>query len=221
MYNTKLNNYRQKPKNSTIYTPPAVSQFIFELLKDQVDQKRSYYERIFDPCVGAGSLLEPWTDNGYWTFGVEVDKSLVNCWVTLHADFLTLDKKQKSGFDFRKHFKKYAKPQLVLCNPPFNGYGNKLAPEVWLDKIIELFGKDIPIVLFVPAGFCLNLTLKSKRCLKFANGEYPPISSRITLPKNIFEGVVFHSEILIFNIPDLQPHYFFSPVSKIEQRTPI
>ncbi|CAI2191893.1 7103_t:CDS:2, partial [Funneliformis geosporum] len=42
--------------------------------------------------------------------------------------------------------------------------------------------------LFAPAGFCANLTLESKRLAKFDNGTYPPVASRITLPKNIFEG---------------------------------
>ena len=68
--------------------------------------------------------------------------------------------------------------------------------------------------LFVSAGFRLNLTLKSKRHGKFKNEEYPPISSIITLPKNIFAGVIFHSEILIFNIPGLQAHYFFKANEK-------
>jgi hypothetical protein len=35
MYNLKRNNYHQKPKSSNIQTPPALSQFIFELLKDK------------------------------------------------------------------------------------------------------------------------------------------------------------------------------------------
>jgi len=32
MYNLQKNNYHQKPKASNIQTPPAVSQFIFELV---------------------------------------------------------------------------------------------------------------------------------------------------------------------------------------------
>jgi len=69
----------------------------------------------------------------------------------------------------------------------------------------------VPIVLFAPVGFCANLTLESQRLEKFHNGTYPPIASRITLPKNIFEGVIFHSEILIFNISGLKSHYFYQP----------
>jgi type I restriction enzyme M protein len=77
------------------------------------------------------------------------------------------------------------------------------------------------VVLFAPIGFRSNLTLQSSRYRKFVNGEYPKIKSSITLPKNIFSGVIFHSEILVFNVPGLEPHYFFNPTSKIEQRTPI
>jgi len=101
-------------------------------------------------------------------------------------------------------------PALIICNPPFNGYGNKLGSEVWLDKIIELFGKEVPIVLFVSMGFRLNSKKNGKRWSKFTNQTYPPISSIISLPRDIFPEVEFHSEILIFNIPGLQAHYFLS-----------
>ncbi|CAG8664723.1 11001_t:CDS:2, partial [Cetraspora pellucida] len=100
---------------------------------------------------------------------------------------------RRGGVDFllaeKAKVNKEFKPALILCNPPFNGLKPKLAPEVWLDKIIELFGNQIPIVLFVPAGFRANLTLTSKRKMKFETGEYPPIVSFISLPKNIFPGL--------------------------------
>jgi len=55
MYNLAKNNYHLKPKASNIQTPPAVSQFIFELLKDKIATNGL----IFDPCCGAGNLLKP------------------------------------------------------------------------------------------------------------------------------------------------------------------
>ena len=206
MYQINRNNYHLKPKNSTIYTPKEVSEFIFELLKDKINKEGI----ILDPCCGRGSLLKPWEDNGhpfaYKIYGIDIDEETES---NLIADFLTLTKK---GFKLN-YFAEFKKPQdklaLILCNPPFNGYYPKLGSEVWLDKIIELFGKDVPIVLFAPVGFLMNLTLKSKRHEKFENGIYPPIVSRITLPKNIFPDVIFHSEILIFNITGLEPHYFY------------
>jgi hypothetical protein len=79
-----------------------------------------------------------------------------------------------------------------------------------------LFGKDIPLVFFAPIGFRLNHTLTSKRYLKFADGIYPSIVSQIALTRDVYNlepqnrKTEFHSEILIFNIPNLKPHYFFN-----------
>jgi type I restriction enzyme M protein len=60
-------------------------------------------------------------------------------------------------------------------------------------------------------GFRLNSKKSGKRWIKFTNQVYPAISSIISLPRDIFPQVEFHSEILIFNITGLQPHYFFNP----------
>ena len=130
------------------------------------------------------------------------------------------------------------KPELVLINPPFNVHKDvqpktfeyfennnwtrrPFLPEVFLSKTVELFGKDTPIVLFTPYGMRYNLTLESRRLKRFDDGEYPEINSIITLPKNVYnfdkknielsdskKGVFFHSEILLFNIQGLKPHYF-------------
>ncbi|KLL03745.1 MAG: putative R/M system DNA methylase [Mycoplasmataceae bacterium RV_VA103A] len=204
MYRIDRNNYHLKPKYSSIQTPPAVSQFIFELLKDKIPPNGI----IFDPCCGKGNLLSPWKHTGLYDFstvGSDIKTSVF--W------FNSSEHPRRGGIDFllaeKSKVNKEFKPALILCNPPFNGMKPKLAPEVWLDKIIELFGKEIPIVLFVPMGFRANLTLTSKRKMKFETGEYPPIVSFISLPKNIFPGVIFHSEILIFNIKGLEGHYFY------------
>jgi hypothetical protein len=192
MYNLQKNNYHQKSKSSNIQTPLAVSQFIFELLKDEIKGGT-----ILDPCAGQGSLLKPWKETGYLTWGIDIAP---NSNADAKTDFFTL-KPYESEWNNEIN--------LVLCNPPFNGYSHKLGSEVWLDKIIELFGKEVPLVLFAPVGFRVNLTEKSSRWKKLSNGDYPIINSIITLPKNIFEGVIFHVEVLIFNIKGLQPHYFY------------
>ena len=113
-------------------------------------------------------------------------------------------------------------PSLILMNPPFNidlktkayikqHYGGRpLLPEVWFMKALQLFGNKIPIIMFTPYGFRLNQTEQSKRWQKFINQKYPRITSIISLPKNVFENVLFHSEILIFNIQGLRPHYFLN-----------
>jgi hypothetical protein len=56
-YRIDRNNYHQKPKSSNIQTPLAVSQFIFELLRDKIIQKEEGL--ILDPCSGKGNLLRP------------------------------------------------------------------------------------------------------------------------------------------------------------------
>ena len=204
MYNTNFNNWHLKPKNSVIYTPKEVSEFLFNLLKDKF-LLRSV--SIFDPCCGKHSLLEPWKKAGYHTVGIDIQE---NKEVDIIDDFFSL----QDSFGFQA-YKDFISSILVLCNPPFNGNRKKLASEVWFDKIMELFGKDIPIVFFAPIGFRLNSTLTSKRYLKFVDGTYPKISSQIALPRNIYNlesrnrKTEFHSEILIFNIKGLEPHYFF------------
>ncbi|CAG8441298.1 4581_t:CDS:2 [Scutellospora calospora] len=154
-------------KNISVNNSNKASITLQELLeqhfgKDQVKVMNNYN------YANRHSLFYPrnnywWTHGpGYPTYGIEIAGNSKDP-VVLIQDFLTWD-----GIDV---FQYQVKPQLVICNPPFNGYGQKLGSEVWLDKIIELFGKEIPLVLFCPAGFRLNLTLKSKRRSKFANED--------------------------------------------------
>jgi len=208
-YRIDRNNFYQKPKNSNVYTPPEVSQFIYELLKDKINKKRTLF--VFDPCSGIGNLLKPWKEAGYETLANDSDTSLWKQGLTDYdLDFLHDWKKPICPpSQLKTELKAY---WLILCNPPFNGYGQKLGSEVWLDKIIELFGKEVPLVLFTPMGFRLNSKKNGKRWGKFTNNSYPPISSIISLPRDIFPAIEFHSEILIFNIPNLQPHYFYHEI---------
>ena len=202
MYRVDRNNFYQEQKKATIHTPPLVSEFIFDLVSAKIKKGL-----IFDPCVGAGSLLKPFKKAGYEVLGIDIERQGFR--PIRVKNFLEL----KKG-DIKK-------PALVVVNPPFNidqktkDYikahypGRPLLPEIWLIKIIELFGKNIPIALFAPYGLRLNQTVSSKRWKNFVNGFYPEISSIISLPKNCFKGVLFHSEILIFNIKNLKGHYFY------------
>jgi len=190
MYRIDRNNFFAKPKNSTVYTPKEVSDFIFQILHSFFNKKLL----VLDIGSGLGSLSKPWKKAGYQMLGIDVD---VSSEADIKTDFLSLRKWE------------YPRPNLILCNPPFNGYYPKLASEVFCDQIIKLFGKEIPLVLFTPPGLRNNLTSQSLRYRKFISGEYPAISSTITLPKNIFPSVIFHSEILLFNITGLEPHYFY------------
>lgn len=202
MYRVDRNNFYKQEKNATIYTPEEVSNFLFKILNKNIKKKTF----IFDPCVGEGSLLKPWSKAGFCVKGIDIKYQGFK--ETLIKNYLIMTKDE------------IGQPDLVIMNPPFNIdiktkkiikelYGGRpLLPEVWLRKTIDLFGKDVPIVMFTPYGFRLNQTKKSKRWQKFISKEYPNITSIVSLPKDIFENVLFHSEILIFNIDKLKSHYF-------------
>ncbi len=202
MYNVARNNFYANRKNATIMTPTGVSRFIFDLVRDKITKGV-----VIDPCVGDGSLLKPFADDGFKVLGIDIEQQGFR--QTHCRDFIDV----KQG--------EFPDPALVVANPPFNIdrkvgekiksiYGARpLLPEVWLQKIIALWGCTIPIVLFTPYGMRLNQTKKSKRWNKFVDGTYPPIASIVALPKDVYDNVLFHSEILIFNIKGLDAHYFY------------
>ena len=45
------------------------------------------------------------------------------------------------------------------------------------------------------------------------------ITSVVSLPKDVFDNILFHSEVLIFNMPALAGHYFLKPSPHEQQRT--
>lgn len=189
--NVNRNNYHKNKKNSTILTPVGVSEFLFKIL----DRPEFHY--IFDPCIGTGRLTAPWHASRHYVFGCDIKPN------TQYADKLV-----KSSFEDLEWPDEWPEPQLVLCNPPFNGsQGRKLYPEVFLRRIFDLFGPKVPVVLFAPMGFRLNQRKKSKRW-KWLREEAGSITSIISLPLDIFPDVEFHNEILIFNVPRLKAHYF-------------
>ena len=207
MYNVARNNFYRREKNATVYTPPAVSDFLFALLRDKIAANAI----VFDPCVGAGSLLKPFRRAGFRTFGMDIDHQ--GFAPTLCGNYLAATKRQMQDF-------LGGKPGLVLANPPFNldaktralaeaqGARRPLLPEIWLQKTIALFGRAQPLALFAPYGLRLNQTQTSARWQKFVRGVYPPIASIVALPKNIYTDILFHSEVLIFNVSGLNAHYF-------------
>ena len=160
-----------------------------------------------DQWVGTGSLLKPWKKDGYKVMGIDIE----------HQGFPNTRVKNYLAVQ-RGEIKE--KISLVIMNPPFNidaktkqyiqeNYGGRpLLPEVWFQKAIGLFGKDVPIVMFTPYGFRLNQTENSTRWKRFIDDEYPPITSIISLPKNVYDNVLFHSEVLVFNLPLKHGHYF-------------
>ncbi len=204
MYRVDRNNFYKNEKKSDIETPAPLCNFLFNLLKDKIKKTDS----IIDPCCGRGALLKPFFLNKYDVIGIDID-------------YFNLDYPFFNENYLNFEIDKIKNPSLIIINPPFNintenkkfiidkKKGRPLMAELFLHKTIELFTKNIPIVLFTPYGFRLNQTIKSKRWLKFINNEYPQIFSIISLPKNIFKDIQFHAEILIFNIRGLKAHYFY------------
>lgn len=202
MYRVDRNNFYEVQKNATVCTPPYVSDFLFSILNEHIESGGL----IVDPCVGEGSLLKPWQAEGWRTVGVDIERQGFP--KTIVKNYLEVTKGE------------IEQPALVIMNPPFNidgktkeyikrHYGGRpLLPEVWLQKALELFGTEVPIAMFTPYGFRLNQTDQSKRWRRFIDGEYPDITSIVSLPKDVFEGILFHSEVLIFNLPNLRGHYF-------------
>lgn len=196
LFPNKTNNYHDKPKNSSIDTPPRVANFLYSLFKPMID--KGQIKNIYDPCVGNMKLVAPFMqDTQCQVYGSDIANHP-------YIDFLDNDQME----DWVQTFEdKNIDIDLVLCNPPFNGApGKKLYPELFLQQILKYF-PQAPIVLFAPMGFRLNQRTNSKRW-QWLRDNCPDIDTIISLPLDIFEGVEFHSEILIFNSPYFKPHLF-------------
>jgi hypothetical protein len=191
----KRNNYHENKKSSTIYTPTSVAKFLFDLLHDKIGDG-SVRSNIFDPAIGTGRLTDPWAGVAN-IVGCDIhNQGPADCYL-FECDFEQFTV-ERIPFSFT--------PRLVLCNPPFNGK-KKLYPEVFLRHIFELWGIKQPTVLFCPMGMLLNQRKKSKRW-RWLRDCGADLSSIISLPLDIFDGVEFHNEILIFNVNGLKSHYF-------------
>ena len=189
---TVRNNFFDNPKNNVVYTPKSVSNFLHKIIYKVLKPKI-----ILDIGIGKGSLTKPF--NKSHIIGVDINpKSKRHCNTFINSKFEDIEKWT------------YKKPNLIMSNPPFNKEESRdLYPEVILRKIIELFGKRIPVVLFSPMGMRLNQRMTSKRWI-WLRDKGPEITSIISLPIDIFNDVEFHNEILIFNLPRLKPHYWLN-----------
>ena len=144
--------------------------------------KHNNYKTILDPCCGDCRLTHNFKD-----------ATIINYEI-------------KDGNDFFEETKKII-CDLCIMNPPFNiGNGKKLSVELFMDKVIDLCG-NIPIIMICPMGFRLNITKRSKRIIKHKN-VYPEISSIISLPTDTFDDTLFHSEVIMYNVYGVKPHYF-------------
>lgn len=188
------NNYHDNPKSNSIATPKGVSQFLFDILH------RDEYLSIFDPAIGGGRLTAPWYEAGCEINGCDVAPRLPK------GTYGTIRKGRFEDMTVDM----FDRPDLVVCNPPFNGApGKQLYPEVFLNHIFELWGPRIPTVMFTPMGFRLNQRRKSARW-RWLRDSRARLKSIVALPLDVFPNVEFHAEILIFNVTRIKPHYFLS-----------
>lgn len=155
---------------------------------------------IFDPCVGAGNLLWPWFEAGYECWAGDIrNHKLTWLNVFLGGPFEELPCWMGPS------------PELVVCNPPFTRAirfmgRRRMWPEVFLRTMRRIFHPTVPIIMMVPIGFRANQTMVSER-YRWTREECD-ITSIISLPLNVFPGVKFFTEILIFGIPEAKPHYW-------------
>lgn len=188
-YNIQRNNYNKNEKSSTIYTPDYLVKQIWKIIK----QSEIDIYNLLDPSVGTGALIDGFES---YTFGVDIEDHNLNLKHFIQKKFEETTETNFEGYH----------PDLVICNPPFNGHpSRKLYPEVFLRHIVELFG-NVPIVMIAPPTLRLNQRKASKRW-RFMRDNVK-ITSILTLPIDIYEDVLFHSEVLFFNIPNIEPHYF-------------
>lgn len=175
---------------SKIYTPPLVADFLHQTVKHLKP------EIVLDPACGTGNLLVPWKK--CLTVGVDTDMAALA--TAEHRGIRTT----------LSNFETYAcpfTPGLILCNPPWNGnWKGESYPEVFLRRIVTLFGKDIPIVFLCPMGLRLNQAMKSRRW-KWIRDTLT-ITSIVSCPRDLYPNTEFHSEIIFFNIRRVKPHYW-------------
>jgi type I restriction enzyme M protein len=178
-YVSRPDNYVLKVKPNIIETPAGVARFLFDLISPEYPVRT-----ILDPCSGRGALTRPWAKRRVIDFEIAEGKDFF-----AGPDHIDCD--------------------LVLCNPPFNSgeeYARLLLPERFLARIVDVVRPGTPIALFAPMGLRLNC-VKGARRYRWLRDECPPITSIISLPRDIFPGCEFHSEILLFNMPKLGPHH--------------
>ena len=197
----KKNNYLDNPKKSDIYTPAWLSQWIYDLVEKSGMKK----DVVLDPAIGMGSLTNPFKENGSYILGIDIDvnsMSVGNWGYNGKFEDIT-----EGDWNLATSFAKKKDVDIIVCNPPFNSAsGRKLYPEVFLKKIEDMFGNKIPVIMIVPMGMRLNQRLKSSRW-KYIRDNWK-ICSIISLPIDVFDNVLFHAEILCFNVTGMEPCYF-------------
>ncbi|WP_075498450.1 class I SAM-dependent methyltransferase [Moritella viscosa] len=196
-----LNKDHSDKKESTIYTPKVILDFLHKEIIPFISSGDKNI-KVFDPAIGKGALTNRLKSEGAYVIGNDIDDVSR---FGVEADELYVG-------DFEVFDKKIEDVDLIIVNPPFNGHhSRKLYPEVFSDKAFEVCGFDTPMIAIMPIGWRTNNRIESKRWRKVRD-TYNQISSIVSLPLNIFEGVLVHTEIIIFNVDGIKPHYFLDNI---------
>ena len=218
MANDAANNFYDNLKTSTVFTPYGVCRFIFDKIESSIFYSKEIAKirssKILDIACGTGNLSKYFFLDGFKTTGIDISNFQERKYID---DFIKTDFMTVKSDDI--------KPDLILCNPPWNIDGNStsnyidvikeyletknrpLLPDAFIRKIFEVYGNKMPVVFLVPFGFRLNLDKTSNR-YSYLRDCGARITSICSLPKNIFPNVKWQCEILFFNIDGLEPHYF-------------
>ena len=76
---TVRNKYHSNIKNSSIYTPFQICDFLFDLLHPIFNRKKSG-KFIIDPSIGSGNLIKSFSEHDYKIIGYDInnDRKRIN-----------------------------------------------------------------------------------------------------------------------------------------------
>lgn len=173
-----LSRIHRQLSDGLVFTPTPLAHFLHRIL---MPLKPGV---ILDPCIGSGQMVEPWFFKAT-IVGIDIEYRDPPCDIYFNYDATLLTTWT------------HTKPDLILCNPPFN-----LTHEFWL-MLTTLF-PTTPTVLIAPINFRCT---QAKRRALYPKG--PQISSIVSLPTNVFPDTRYFTEVLIYNAKGLHPHYWY------------
>ena len=189
-------------KSTTHLTPDWLCQWI----ADYTYKVLGPVPCVLDPAIGTGNLTRPFECRGATIIGIDTD-STSHLWCDDFSciPFETLDPWP------------YQKPDLIVCNPPFNGHDSGMMfPEVFARHLVHLFGNCVPIWMIVPHTFRLTAS-NSRRNRWLRSGDFD-INLCVALPTDLFDSANVHVELILANAliaptqqpilspPDSEPH---------------
>ena len=194
----KINNYFENPKNPNIYTPYIMGKW----LHNKINYSNIPGNEILDLCCGSGNLSWKFEETGCSVIGVDI--------IDHSKDFKGKFYKE-SYFEFADKLKSlYEHPKFILINSPWNNpkklFGKAYLPEMFLRKILKVYGPDIKIVMFTSYTLLMNSRINTKS-RKYNRQDWlrdcgADITHIVQLPLDFFPNVKMWNHILFFNFDD-------------------